>query len=86
MATPGKPREMSLEEARKRWNGERNFVYIKAADDAAWNEFQRLVGQARETALEVGVIKIKSPGVVGATTGQRFIINKQFSKQFNTQK
>jgi len=64
MATPGKPREMSLEEAQKRWNGKRRIsstCQYEAAVNQAYEAFIQGVGQLRETAINVGIIK--SPNI-----------------------
>jgi hypothetical protein len=66
---------MTLKQAIKLYNSTRNFENQKPEEVAAWIRFHRIIGQARETALELDIIKIKSPGAVGATQGQRFIIN-----------
>lgn len=68
---------MSLEQAIKRFNSPKNYECKKPDEVAAWLEFRRLVQQTRETALEAGVIQIKSPGVAGTTSGRQFTINKQ---------
>jgi hypothetical protein len=64
---------MTLAVAQKRWNSKLRSGDRKIEDIAAWLKFHYAVKQLRETAIEVGVIK--SPDVVGATSGRQFRIN-----------